>query len=110
MIKNYKSIQFKPLLFKKELGRIWEQYRIYLDFEEEWNNFLDICDNDKVERTFAINNFLITDFLIVYCGLNPKLLKEINCYCNNTRGKMAIPNEIYNTKIILIKNFLSNFH
>lgn len=109
MIKKYKTVRFKPIFFKEKLKKIWQRYNFYLDFEKEWKNFLDICENNKIERIFALNNFLITEFLITYCGLKPGLLNDANCYCSETLGKIRIPYNNYNRHEQTIKNFLGNF-
>lgn len=109
MNKKYKIIKFKPIFFKKELKKVWQQYDFYLDFEKEWKNFLDICGNNKIERIFALNNFLITEFLMAYCELKPRLLNNANCYCSETLGKIKIIHDNYDRHEQIIKNFLGNF-
>ncbi len=109
MTQKYKRVQFKPLVFKKKLKEIWEQYGIYLDFEKEWRNFLNICDYKKIERIFAINNFLITEFLIFYCEVNPASIQEMNCYCDKNLGNIDVPIDAFIKHDYLIKNFMANF-
>lgn len=110
MIKKYKIINFKPILFRKILKKIWQRYNFYLDFGKEWKNFLDICESNKTERIFSINNFLITEFLITNCELRSELLNSVNCYCNKTSGKIKIPIENYNKYKKLIEEFLINYN
>ena len=109
IIPQNKIIRFKPILDKRKIRNIWNRYNIYLDFEKEWNNFLEICENNKMERIFAINNFLITEFLIVYCKVNHKLLNKLNCFCNKNYGQVSISMKILNKYKSEINNFLVNF-
>ncbi len=110
MNKKFKTtIRFNPILSKRKLKKVWRKYDFYLRFEKEWENFLDICGKDKSERIFALNNFLITEFLISYCGLKPVLLNSVNCICDKNIGKIEITNKIYNKYKYLIKKFLVNF-
>jgi len=110
MRKKFKIIKFNPILFKKKLKEIWQRWDFYLDFEKEWKNFLDICGNNKIERIFSLNNFLITEFLITYCGSKSKMLSSMNCYCGQRIGEIKILNEDYNQHRELIKEFLVNFN
>ncbi|MBI5079245.1 hypothetical protein HZB06_01035 [Candidatus Wolfebacteria bacterium] len=109
MIKKYKIIKFNTILTKRKLKETWEGYDFCLKFEKEWKNFLDICNRNKLERILALNNFLITEFLISYCGLKPELLNIANSTCDRNTGKLKITNEIYNKNKHLIKNFLVSF-
>ena len=110
LLKKYKIIKFKPALSKEKLKKIWQQCDFYLNVEKEWRNFLDICENNKDERNFALNNFLITEFLITHCGLKPKMLNKINCHCDQTSGEIKILNENYNKHKQPIKKFLINLN
>jgi hypothetical protein len=108
MIKKYKIIKFKPV-HKESLKKIWRQYNIYLNFDKEWENFLNICDNNKTERLFAVNNFLITEFLIVCCGLKTQSLAKINCCCGKNEGEFNVPFDIYNKNKYSINKFIKIF-
>jgi|GEM_PF-7053202 len=108
MTKKVRVIKFKPVSGQK-LKKIWRQYNISLNFDKEWKSFLDICDNNVAERLFAINNFLITEFLIICCGLKTKLLNEVNCYCGKNGGEFSVPFDIYNDNKYLIDTFVKNF-
>lgn len=88
MIKRYKITKFRPILSKGRLKKIWQQCAFYLNFEKEWKNFLGICENNKIERTLALNNFLITEFLITYCELKPEMLNRMNCHCDQRSGEI----------------------
>lgn len=110
MINKYKTVNFEPVLFKKILKKIWRRHNFYLDFGKEWRNFLYICENNKIERLFSINNFLITEFLITNCELSPNLLNSVNCHCNKISGRIRIPLENYNKHRQSIENFLTNFN
>lgn len=110
MIKKYKIIKFTPILFKEKLKKIWQQCNFYLDFGKEWRNFLYICENNKIERIFSLNNFLITEFLITNCELMPELLNSVDCHCNRTSGRIKIPLENYNKYRQSIEEFLIDFN
>lgn len=109
MTKKYKILNFQPILLKEVLKKIWQRYGVYLDFEKEWKNFLDICDYSKNERIFSLNNFLITEFLITNCGLRPSQLSSTNCYCSEIGGKVKIGFRDYNNHKKWIDGFLKNF-
>lgn len=104
-----KVIKFKPVMNKEKLRSIWNECDICLDFEKEWDNFLEICENNNLERIFAINNFLITEFLIIYCKVNSKLLNKLNCFCDKNYGQINMPINILDKHKSKINNFLINF-
>ena len=108
MVKN-KIVKFKPIMDKEKIKNIWNEYDIDLDFEKEWNNFLKICGNNNLERIFAVNNFLITEFLIASCKVNYKLLNKLNCFCDKCYGQINVPVNILNKHKLEINNFLINF-
>lgn len=101
-----KIIRFKPIMNKEKIKAVWNKYDIHLDFEKEWDNFLDICENDNLERIFAVNNFLITEFLIAHCKVNHKLLNNLNCFCDKNDGQINILINTLNRHKSEINNFL----
>ena len=110
IISQNKIMKFKPILEKEKIKDIWNRYNIGLNFEKEWNNFLKICENDNIERIFAVNNFLITEFLIIYCEVRPELLNNLNCFCaDKNHGQISIPANILNKYKSVITKFLVNF-
>lgn len=104
-----KIVEFKPITNKGKIEYIWNRYNVRLDFEKEWNNFLEICENDNSERIFAVNNFLITEFLITCCKVNCESLDKLNCFCVENRGQISIPENTLNKYKSEINNFLANF-
>ena len=109
IVSQNKIIKFKPVSDKEKIKSIWDEYNIHLDFEKEWDNFLEICENDNLERIFAVNNFLITEFLMAYCKVNCESLNKLNCFCVENRGQISIPENTLDKYKSEINNFLANF-
>lgn len=104
------SFYFKPIMNKENMRKIWDWVVQCLNFDREWKNFLKICENNKNERVFAINNFLITEFLITNCEIKSSQLNEINCFCDKEKGSFILSKTIVKKYGIRIKKFLRNFN
>ena len=104
------SFHFKPIMNKEKMRKIWDWAIQCLNFDREWKNFLEICDNDKNERIFALNNFIITEFLVTNCEIKPSQLNEINCFCDKEKGCFILSKTAIKKYGIKVRKFLRNFN